>query len=155
MRIDHINIVVEDIILSQKFYIEVLGFEKTLELELNQEWMSELTGFESPKAKCVFLETSTKNCRIELLEYISPEILSNENSDYKLNKQGIRHIALEVDNIDEIYSKAKEKGIEFISKPIQVPLEVVASGKVLCYLKAPDGVIIELAQYKKVDDVSK
>lgn len=150
MRIDHINIVVEDINISQKFYTEILGFKKTLELDLDAQWMSKLTGYSSPKAKCVFLETSSKNCRIELLEYISPQTsLINDKEQHSLNMQGIRHIALEVDNIHEIYSKAKNEGIEFISKPIQVPLEVVASGKVLCYLKAPDGVIIELAQYMR------
>ena len=149
MRIDHINIVVENIAITKNFYTNILGFEKTLELDLDAKWMSELTGFESPKAKCVFLETATKNCRIELLEYITPKTKISKHDQYQLNSQGIRHIALEVENIDEIYSKAIQKGIEFISKPIQVPLEVVSNGKTLCYLKAPDGVILELAQYSK------
>lgn len=150
MRIDHINIVVSNIKSSEKFYTEVLGLKKTLELELDADWMNEITGFKSTKAKCVFLEPSSKNCRIELLEYISPSTIQNDSSQqHQLNLQGIRHIALEVDNIDSIYKKAVENGVEFISKPVAVPLEVVASGKILCYLKAPDGVILELAQYTK------
>lgn len=149
MRIDHLNIVVENIEFSTKFYTEILGFENTLELDLDAKWMEEITGFSSPKAKCVFLEPTSKNCRIELLEYINPKTnIVESQTQHQLNLQGIRHIALEVDNIDEIYNRAKKFGVEFISKPIQVPLEVVPSGKILCYLKAPDGVILELAQYK-------
>jgi len=75
MRIDHINIVVNNIEKSTYFYVEVLGFEKTLELEVDAKWMEELTGFTNPKAKCIFLEPSSKNCRIELLEYINPKML--------------------------------------------------------------------------------
>ena len=150
MRVDHINIVVEDIQRAEEFYTKVLGLEKTCELELDQAWMSELTGFESPRAKCIFLETESKNCRIELLEYLNPVTIPNDIPlQYKLNTQGIRHIAFEVDDIYDIYKKAKEYNVEFISKPIQVPLAVVPAGKILCYLKAPEGVILELAQYKR------
>jgi len=148
MRIDHINIVVKDIEKSKRFYIDILGFEQTLELYLDAKWMEELTGFKDPKAKCVFLEPSTKNCRIELLEYLNPKTnLVDEKTQHLLNTQGIRHIALEVDDIDTIYQKSKDFGVEFISKPINAPLELVPNGKTLCYLKAPDGVVLELAQY--------
>ncbi len=151
MRIDHINIVVDDIKKSEMFYTDILGLDKTLELELDAKWMSELTGFDNPKAKCVFLEPSSKNCRIELLEYIKPKTFNiDTNTQHQLNTQGIRHIALEINNIAEVYEKAKRLGVEFISKPVKVPLEIVPEGKTLCYLKAPDGVILELAQYERI-----
>ncbi|MEA3354157.1 MAG: VOC family protein [Campylobacterota bacterium] len=150
MRIDHINIVVAHIEKSEKFYIEVLGLEKTLDLHLEESWMEELTGFKKPSAKCVFLETPSKNCRIELLEYINPKTTFIDlDLQHNLNTQGIRHIAFEVDDIFDIYEKAKKYGVEFISKPVLAPLDIVPHGKALCYLKAPDGVILELAQYGK------
>lgn len=149
MRIDHINIVVEDIEYSKKFYMEVLGFMQTNSLFLEGEWIEAITGFKNSKAKCVFLEPLSKNCRIELLEYVSPKTIKSTNDLTKLNFQGLRHIALEVKDIYSIYEKAKNMGIESFSEPIKVPLDVVPTGKILCYLKAPDNVIFELAQYEK------
>lgn len=150
MRIDHINIVVTNIVESTLFYTEVLGLEKTLELDLEGSWMDELTGFKSPRAKCVFLEPSSKNCRIELLEYIDPTtIQTQQNEQHQLNLQGIRHVAFEVDDIFKIYKNAISFGVTSISKPISAPLDIVPNGKTLCYLHAPDGVILELAQYRK------
>jgi len=150
MKIDHINIVVTDIKKSEKFYVEVLNLVKSKEMHLNAPWMKELTGFKQPNAKCIFLETSSQNCRIELLEYISPKTKKNNSYlSYSLNTEGIRHIAFEIDDIFKIYYNAIQYGVEFISKPILVPLNIIPEGKALCYMKAPDGVILELAQYGK------
>lgn len=149
MKIDHLNIVVEDIETSKKFYIDVLDFKQTKSFILEGEWLETITGFKNCKAKCVFLEPKSKNCRIELLEYISPKTIKSNNDQNKLNFQGLRHIALEVDDIDTVYEKAKEFGVKSYSNPKEVPLNVVPEGKTLCYLKAPDNVIIELAHYKK------
>lgn len=150
MRIDHINIVTANLKKSKEFYVNIIGLEEVLELDLEGQWLESITNYKKAKAKCVFLQPDSKNCRIELLQYENPKTLkTNISQSQQLNYEGIRHIAFEVDNIDEIYQKALINDIEFISKPIKVPLEIVPSGKTLCYMKAPDGVVLELAQYDK------
>ena len=150
MRVDHINIVTNNIKKSKDFYKNIIGLEETLYLDLEGAWLESITNFQNPKAKCVFLQPDSKNCRIELLEYENPKTTpTNIEKSQQLNHEGIRHIAFEVDNIDEIYQKTLRHGIECISAPIKVPLDIVPSGKTLCYIKAPDGVVLELAQYDR------
>ncbi len=148
MRIDHINIVCSDIDKSKEFYINVIGLHDIFKVDLEGKWLESLTSFNQPKAKCIFLQPESKNCTIELLEYQNPKTLITNPHVQTLNTEGIRHIAFEVDDIFKVYEKALNHGVEFISKPIQVPLDIVPRGKLLCYLKAPDNVILELAQYK-------
>jgi glyoxylase I family protein len=61
----------------------------------------------------------------------------------KANQIGFRHIAFEVENIDEIVQDMKDKGIKFISSIHTYP----KTGKRLVYFWGPDGILLELAQY--------
>ncbi len=149
MRIDHINIVTHNILQSRNFYVNILGMKEVFETSLEGEWFEAITHLKAPKAHCIFLQPDSKNCTIELLEYQHPATLEQESSlSQCLYTQGIRHIAFEVDNIELIYKKALEYGVEFISPPTKVPLELVPRGKTLCYLKAPDNIIVEFAHYQ-------
>ena len=63
---------------------------------------------------------------------------------------GLRHIALRVDGLAEMYERLCAAGVEFIGPPTQVPAGVVrhdAAHKTLCYFRDPDGVLLELAEY--------
>ncbi len=81
---------------------------------------------------------------LELLKFITPESLTTRDNDV-LNKTGFRHMAFDVENIEEIVQTLKEQGIKFFSE-IQVYEE---TNKKLCYLKGPEGIVLELAEYEK------
>jgi catechol 2,3-dioxygenase-like lactoylglutathione lyase family enzyme len=72
-----------------------------------------------------------------------------ENS--RANTLGVRHVALRVDDISTLAAKLRAAGVTFISAPVKVPAGVVsfaAGEKSLCYFLDPDGVILELCEYR-------
>jgi glyoxylase I family protein len=148
--IDHINIVVADLERSVKFYTEVLGFRKTHDVYMEGEWIEAIIGLRGVKGLVAFVEPPGGGPRIELLEYRTPagDALP-ENS--KANTRGVRHIAFRVDDISAMAAKLRAAGVTLFSDPVRVPAGVVkfaAGDKTLVYFLDPDGVILELAEYR-------
>lgn len=148
MTINHLNIVVADMARSLEFYVGLLGLRQTFETELHGEWIETVTGVAGASAHCVFVMPSGGGCRLELLQYRSPtgEFLAPNSL---ANTLGIRHFALDVDGLDHWYERLRASGIDFFSAPVTVPFRIVDGiQKRLCYLKDPDGVIVELCEHQ-------
>lgn len=67
------------------------------------------------------------------------------------NTMGLRHIAFRVGDIKTLYQKLKDAGVHLFGEPVTVPGDVIkhdAGQKTLLYFTDPDGVILELAEYK-------
>ncbi len=152
LGIDHLNIVVADMARSLAFYCDVLGFAKTKEAHLEGEWIEKIVGLRGVKAHAVFIVSPGGEPRIELLHYHSPTgVALPENS--RANTLGLRHFALRTDDIAGMTAKLRAAGIEVWGEPTAVPDGVVkfdagAGGKTLVYFLDPDGVIVELAEYR-------
>ncbi|MFI3231502.1 MAG: VOC family protein [bacterium] len=79
---------------------------------------------------------------IELLEFANTT--KNKSS---LSKLSISEVCFNVDDIDEVYSKLKNKGIEFLSEPQYFDFTGDGFGKSKAvYFKDIDGIILELIQ---------
>jgi catechol 2,3-dioxygenase-like lactoylglutathione lyase family enzyme len=148
--VDHINIVVTDLERSVRFYTELLGFRKTREANLEGEWIDRIVGLRGVKARAVFIVAPAGEPRIELLAYETPagEAFA-ENS--RANTIGLRHIAFRVDDMVATVGRLRAAGVTVFSDPVRVPTGVVqhdAGDKTLVYFLDPDGVILELAEYK-------
>ncbi len=150
LAIDHLNIVVADLDRSVKFYTEVLGFRKTHDVYMEGEWIEAIIGLRGVKGLVAFVELPGGGPRIELLEYRAPAgIALPENS--RANTRGLRHIALRVDDIGAMTEKLRAAGVKLFSEPVRVPAGVVkfaAGDKSLLYFLDPDGVILELSEYR-------
>ncbi len=149
--IDHLNVVVTDMDRSLKFYCGVLGFAKTKEAQLSGEWIERIVGLKAVRAHALFVEAPRGGPRIELLKYEAPTgVALAENS--RANTIGLRHFALRVSDIVAMVAKLRAAGVEVFSDPVLVPSGVVefeaGARKTLVYFLDPDGVIIELAEYK-------
>lgn len=148
--IDHINIVVRDLERSVRFYCDVLGFTKTKEAYLEGEWIERFVGLRGVKARAVFVVAPDGEPRIELLQYFAPEGVAREENS-RPNTIGLRHFALRVDDIGAMVGKLRAAGVTVLSEPVRVPPGVVqhdAGEKTLVYFLDPDGVILELAEYR-------
>jgi len=148
--IDHLNIVVSDLERSVKFYTEVLGFEKTNTVHLEGDWIDSIVGLKGVDADVAFIVAPAGEPKIELLCYNSP-IGDSLPANSLANTIGLRHIALRVDDIQASSKKLKDAGVKLLSEPIAVPTSVVAQNpvrKTLCYFHDPDGVLLEIAEYK-------
>ena len=63
------------------------------------------------------------------------------------NTLGLRHVALEVDDLDGLYARLIAAGVPFVSPPTLVPFSVTGVRKRLCYGRDPDGALVEIAEY--------
>ena len=123
MKIHHIAISVRDLEKSSNFYKNIFGFEG--EKEFKRKDLG---------AKVIFLKLN--DIHLELWQF--DKQIENKDNFSNLSILGIKHIAFEVDNIEEKYKELKSKGFK-ISEP-----KLGASGGRYCFLKDPDGLPIEL-----------
>lgn len=148
--IDHINIVVADLARSVKFYTEVLGFRKTHDVVMEGDWIEAIIGLRGVQGLVAFVEPPGGGVRIELLEYRAPPgVALPENS--RASTRGLRHFAFRVDDIARMAARLRAAGVTLFSDPVRVPAGVVkfaAGDKSLLYFLDPDGVILELCEYR-------
>lgn len=148
--IDHINIVVSDLERSVKFYTELLGFKEINRVHLEGEWIEEIVGLKDVAADVVFIVAPEEEPKVELLCYKTPDGESLPPNSLA-NTIGLRHIAFRVDDIQTAAKKLEDAGVKLLSKPIAVPQTLMADNpirKTLCYFHDPDGVLLEIAEYK-------
>jgi methylmalonyl-CoA/ethylmalonyl-CoA epimerase len=131
LKLDHIGIAVKDMEVAKKFYTEMLGMKAQGEEVVEQQ-----------QVKVCFIPSG--DSEIELLESTSPEgpiakFIEN-------NREGIQHIALRVDNIENALTDLKAKGVRLID---QVP-RYGAGGASIAFVhpKSTGGILLELTQRK-------
>jgi len=148
--IDHINLVVSDLQRSVKFYTDMLGFKETNRVHLEGEWIESIVGLKGVVADVVFIMAPAGEPKIELLCYKSP-IGDSIPSNSLANTIGLRHIAFRVDDIYEMAGRLKKAGVKLLSEPVTVPTTVLPHGagrKTLCYFLDPDGILLEINEFK-------
>ncbi|HSX09517.1 MAG TPA: VOC family protein [Candidatus Saccharimonadales bacterium] len=142
-KIDHINIVVKDLEKTKNFFVS-LGFTIQHEGLLEGKWLDNLTKLKNVKAEYVALSLNDGETNLELLKFNNPENLSTCDNDV-INKTGFRHMAFEVEKIEDVVDALKKDNIEFFSEIQTYP----ETNKKLCYMRGPEGIMLELAEYKK------
>ena len=123
-RFDHIGINVEDIEASLKFYSELLGLKVQMSVKMQD-------------CTITYLQLPNGN-RIELFDYFG----NNKQADIEDSTVGYRHIAIEVDSVDEYYSLLLENDISIVLEPTDLPELKV---RVLLF-KDPNGTVLEFCQ---------
>ena len=128
LKIDHIGIAVKNVAESAKLY-EMLGIQST-----GSELVAE------QKVKVSFFPVG--DSEIELLESTSPD---GPIARYiEKNGEGIQHLALRVDNIEEALEELKAKGVRLIDEKPRYG----AGGAKIAFVhpKSTGGILLELSQ---------
>jgi glyoxylase I family protein len=102
------------------------------------------------KGRVAYVVAPAGEPRIELLCYDAPAG-ENPAANHRANTVGLRHIALRVDDMAAMTAKLRAAGVTLFSDPVKVPHGVVRHDqgeKTLVYFPDPDGVILELAEYR-------
>jgi catechol 2,3-dioxygenase-like lactoylglutathione lyase family enzyme len=86
------------------------------------------------------MQTPDGNGRLELVKFHSPSN-QGDNRHAPANTPGIRHIAFAVEDIDAVVAGQRARGAELVGE-----LERYEDSYRLCYVRGPEGVIIELAE---------
>lgn len=136
----HTGIVVTDMNEARRFYVEWLQCGRIVfDGIVGNEYVDAVTGLKDVQLHIVMLEMPD-GTRIELLQYLShPRSLPHRNESCDV---GCSHVALQVENIDELYERLVKHGIEFHAPP---RIDPKGYAKVT-YCRGPDHVILELVQ---------
>ena len=138
-RIDHVGIIVNDLPAAKAFFLD-LGLEMMGEGKVEGEWVERIIGLQNVKLDNAMLRTPDGGANIELVKFITP---SDEKGIQRhlANTLGIRHIAFIVDDIEAVVAKLKKREAELVGE-----IQNYENVYKLCYVRGPEGIIIELAE---------
>ena len=138
-RLDHVGIVVDDLAAAIEFFVE-LGLVLQGEGSVEGRVVDRVVGLEGVRAEIAMVETPDGHGRLELTKFHSP---SNQgvNRHAPANAPGIRHITFAVDDIDAVVAGLRAHGAELVGE-----LERYGDSYRLCYVRGPEGIIVELAE---------
>lgn len=128
-NVDHIGVAVKSITEAARFYTEILGIT-----------MSGTETVADQKAKVAFLPVDDTN--IELLESTEPD--GPVAKFIESRGEGIHHIALRVENIEEALETLKSKGVRLIDQKPRTGARGIRIAFV--HPKETRGVLLELCQ---------
>jgi catechol 2,3-dioxygenase-like lactoylglutathione lyase family enzyme len=136
---DHVGIVVDDLAAAKEFFVE-LGLEPQGEGSVEGRWVDRIVGLDGVRTDFVMMQTPDGHGRLELVKFQSP---SSPDGDRHApaNAPGIRHVTFAVEDLDDVVARLRARGAELVGE-----LERYEDIYRLCYLRGPEGIIIELAE---------
>jgi len=128
-KLDHIGIAVKNMDEALAFYRDTLGLSSAGEEVIDEQ-----------KVKVAFLPLG--DTELELLESTSPD--GPVAKFIEKRGEGIQHIALRVENIEEALKELKEKGFRLID---QQPRYGAGNAKIaFLHPKATGGILLEISE---------
>jgi catechol 2,3-dioxygenase-like lactoylglutathione lyase family enzyme len=138
-KIDHVGIVVNDLAAAKAFFLDC-GLELQGEGIVEGEWVDNVVGLHDVKDAYAMLRTPDGEANIELIQFYRPT--GEKDRERPLaNTPGIRHIAFVVEDIEAVVAKLKKQGAEIVGR-----IENYEDTYKLCYIRGPEGIILELAE---------
>jgi catechol 2,3-dioxygenase-like lactoylglutathione lyase family enzyme len=136
---EHVGIVVDDLAAATEFFAE-LGLEMQGEGAVEGLWVDRIVGLDGVRTEFAMMQTPDGNGRLELVRFHSPPN-QGDSRHAPANTRGIRHIAFAVEDIDAVVARLRARGAELVGE-----LERYEDLYRLCYVRGPEGIIIELAE---------
>ncbi|MFH1580905.1 MAG: methylmalonyl-CoA epimerase [Pseudomonadota bacterium] len=129
LKIDHLGIAVKSINEGKKFWGDILGL-----------WLEDSEAIAEEKIITTFFPIGESE--IELLETTDPDGPIGRYLEKR--GEGIHHIALRVENIEEALKELKEKGVRLVDEK---PRKGAGGAKIaFLHPKATNGVLVELCE---------
>jgi catechol 2,3-dioxygenase-like lactoylglutathione lyase family enzyme len=138
-RMDHVGIVVDDLAAATEFFVE-LGLELQGEGTVEGRWVDRIVGLDDVRSELAMLQTSDGQRRIELAKFHAPAAQGGD-PQAPANAPGIRHLAFVVDDIRAVLAGLRASGTELVGELVRYE-----DSYLLCYVRGPEGIIVELAE---------
>jgi len=138
-RLEHVGIVVNDLQAAIDFFVE-LGLEPRGKGQVEGDWVGRIIALDDVKAELAMLRTPDGHGEIELVKFHSPPTQPGD-PQAPSNTPGLRHLAFLVEDIDTVVAGLKARGTELIGELVRYETSYR-----LCYVRGPEGIIIELAE---------
>jgi catechol 2,3-dioxygenase-like lactoylglutathione lyase family enzyme len=139
LRLEHVGIVVEDLEGAVAFFLE-LGLEFLDQTPVEGDWVDRIVGLDDVHADIAMMQTPDGGGRLELTKFHTPPT-EQGSQRAPANASGIRHIAFVVEDIDAVLTRLGSQRTELVGE-----LGRYEDSYRLCYLRGPEGIIVELAQ---------
>ena len=136
---EHVGIVVDDLAAATEFFVE-LGLELQGRGSVEGRWVDRIVGLDGVRSEIAMLQTPDGHGRLELTKYHTPSAQGGDGNA-PANTPGIRHIAFAVEDIDAVVAGLRARGTELVGE-----LERYEDSYRLCYVRGPEGIIVELAE---------
>lgn len=138
-HIDHLGINVTDLAAAKAFFTD-LGFTIVGESSMKGELLDNVIGLKNADTEFVMLQAPDGQLNLEVIKYHYP-IDSKGSRMPAANRLGLGHLAFQVDDVEEIVTALKQKGHELVGK-----IQIYENIWKLCYVRGPEGIIVELAE---------
>jgi len=140
-EVNHTGITVSNLDRSLSFWRDVLGFEFSHSAHQKGEMAEKITGVKGAELKLAVVKAPGGH-KIELLEYLAPTDRRQASAAQPCDV-GHSHIALTVENLEEILERIAQSGWQAAGQPQSLTAGPNA-GKRVIYVRDPDGTTIEL-----------
>jgi catechol 2,3-dioxygenase-like lactoylglutathione lyase family enzyme len=137
-RVNHIGITVADMDRSIHFYQGLLGFDLVFTSTVaGRADVESVVGLPGVRAQVAYLDAA--DTRLELWRYETPDGRS-ERADQRPSDRGIRHVALEVDDVWTAHRLLAEAGYATTTTPTDLGPHRTF------YVRGPDDEILEILE---------
>ena len=116
-EVRHIGIVVNNIENSLKFYRDLLGLKIIKDMDEQGVYIDNMLSLDDVQVRTVKLSAGTGNTLIELLDFKS----HNDNEVRNFYTVGASHVALTVDNLEDLYKYLSANNVKFNFPPQKSP----------------------------------
>lgn len=140
LRFDHVGVIVDDLDAVADFFLG-LGFEREGRGQVEGETVDKINGLDGVRAEMIFVRTPDGSGKLELIKYHAPADTMGAQP-LPLNRQGFRHICIEVNDLKTIVDGLREKGFDTVGEV----RDFVEYSYRLCFVRGPEGLIVELAE---------
>ena len=145
-EIMHVGLTVSNIDRSIEFYRDVLGLKFQGQMVMEGPETDRLFGRENVRVRVAYLKGNDDimSPPVELIQFTDSRA---EKRAADLHSLSISEICFKVEDIDKVYKKLIDAGVQCISEPQYLDLKDQGYGESMgLYFKDPDGIILELSQ---------
>jgi catechol 2,3-dioxygenase-like lactoylglutathione lyase family enzyme len=139
LRFDHLGVVVDDLDAAAAFFLG-LGFEGGGPQVVEGEIVDAITGLDGVRAEMMMVRTPDRSGTLELIKYHAPAG-GQRPEPLPPNRPGLRHFAIEVEDLDGIVERLRAQGFDTVGD-----VRDYGTSYRLCYVRGPEGLIVELAE---------
>jgi catechol 2,3-dioxygenase-like lactoylglutathione lyase family enzyme len=131
--------VVNDLEKTRDFWINTLGFKLHVEAKEESPYIDELLAIKDPSLTTVKIIDSN-GFIIELLKFENYQVENSWSGDLKTT--GVTHIALTVDNLDQLLESLGKQNYQTLSE-----IKISPNKKVkVVFVKGPEAIMLELVE---------
>lgn len=135
----HIGLVVEDLDETVRF-LTLLGFDCGAPSVFSGDWIGRIIGLEDVTVEVVMVRGPDGSDVFEVVRFHAPPAEAQEPVP-PANRPGLRHVAFRVDDVRAVVERVRAAGWDTVGEVVDY-----GSSYRLCYVRGPEGLIVELAE---------